>query len=70
MDHWLKVRDSGDPEAISHFCAILEEHHRINEIPDLKHIIENLNKAAQDFDLDRILILSHKINTLISGTEK
>jgi len=62
--NWSRVRESGDPEAISLFSRkvlhSLEQGHP--EVGEIAVILQEMIAAAEEFDPDRITSLSQKLN--------
>ncbi len=63
---WKRVRDSGDPDAIKEFCTYLMQRQETKENLPFRNTIEQLIQASDEFDLDRILHLSNKMNSFFS----
>ena len=65
VKNWIKARDSGDPDAIKDFCISLAGQPSIRNTPFMD-INMQLIRAAEEFDLDRILNLSGKMNNFFA----
>ena len=63
---WKKVRDSGDPDAIKEYCTYLMKRPEARENIPFKKTVGKLIRATDEFDLDRILHYSRKMNCFFS----
>ena len=65
---WIKVRDSGDPEAIRNYCHKLLLLREVREFPSAVNTMQSMIKAAEEYNLDRILLLSNQMNDYFAET--
>lgn len=66
---WMRVRDSGDPEAIRLFCQKIQNLPELKENSNMYNTIQKMIQATEEFDFDKIIILSGKINSFFNKVE-
>ena len=62
ISRWIRVRDSGDPEAIKNYCHKLLLLPEVRELPAAVNTMQSMIKAAEEYNLDRLLFLSNQMN--------